>query len=644
MKRLFLLFVLSILLTSSFLSSAVFDGKTSGVEIPVDISEKLEGASGVTFSLWFKRNPKGLNKRSEMLSLSIVATYTKVGIGFLSDNTIQFGGATELLEIFKNVRTVNKWTDTKWHHLVGVLDLNKKEAHIYVDGVLQEVTGDIKNIKSSVFPKRAGERNTIGVDVGLKYYFLGELKGVAIYKRALTESEINLLNVIGENITESEIESSIFLWRGDVEPSLSTAVKKEEEIEKILKTPILDEVKMIEFSGSSQELGKLWGGITKDIIQRSVANYIKSAEKNKISLEQLEKIAQPNKDILKEIAPHWIEERRARAEAAGVSPDIYLHFTLNSGFIGAQPRGAKWNLDLIEHECTSYAVSGESAENNGTFYHKTRDNTPSIQRGYIMIKNTPGVYKYIQAGSIAVNEKGLALSSDFGGPRPKTPKYRVRANLLNYILEKAENCEEALAILQNFVEKGWLTGGRIGQRWTLVDRFGNILDVTNSSDKGSVEFQFIKGKPHITRPSAQRLLETKTPISFLTFHDVGRDTLVKASISGMSVDIHPEYPEYLTIVWICFPARSVPFPLFMGGKKTPLALFDGTVNDVGINTNLPPDKLRKLEKVLYEEGKKFQNQLYKMIKEGKEKEVSDVIDEWVKNYTKRHLKTLGAMK
>jgi|GEM_PF-700547 len=640
-----------VLMASGLVNGASFDGKRTKVEPPLEVSEKLGGASGMTFSAWFRRNPAGLNMRNEIMNLTISTSNANAVIVFLADNTLRLGGRTQTKEPFRSASTVSTWTDDKWHHVAGIIDIGKKEMYIFVDGILQELKNKPAEWNEATFPKQTGIRNTLGVGGDLKNYFQGELKNIRVYNRALTESDVNLLFVLGENTSQNEIPSMIYHWKGDEitppEKTVPTATPQTTPAamtESRLESPVMDEVKMIRFSGSPAEIGRLWGEIVKEETKKSVDKYLSEAAKRDITTERLIKFAAPSVDIVKEIAPHWLDEMKAIAEVAGVDPDIYIACRFSGGLTGNPPRGIGWKIDQVEHECTSYAASGKSAKNNGIFYHKTRDNTPSIQRGYIMATELPGVYKYLLAGTMGVNEKGLALSGDYGGPRPAEPKYRRTTAITRYILEKAADCKEALSILQDFVSKGWYSGGTIGQRWTLVDRHGRILDVTNSSDRNSLKFSYIEGKPHITRKSAQRLLETERPISFLTFHDVSRDTLVRTSISGMSADIHPEYPEYLTIVWVCFPARSVPFPLFTGGRKTPLALFDGTIDDIGKKTNLSFDNIRKLEKTLYDEGLLFREKLYKLIKEGKTENVPDMIDEWVKNYTEKYLKILGAMK
>lgn len=634
--------IMGCVLHSAIVLGAGFDGRTTTVEAPLEISERLGGAPGVTFSAWVKRDPAGLNRRNEIMNLTISGTLAKAVIGFLPDNTIRVGGRTRPDEQFRSATTVSAWSDDEWRHVVGVIDLERASTRIYVDGDPRELKTEATVWSDTVFPSETGIRNTIGSGANLKNHFHGELKDIKVYNRALDDEEVSRLYILGANIDRDEIASLIFAWEGDETPAV--AQREEKPAETRPEAPLVDRIEMIDISGSPREIGRIRGDITGDAIRSRVEKYLKTQQRD-IPLETLKFYAQPGVDRVREIAPHWLEELEATAETAGVDPDIYIALQFAGLLFSARGRG--WQelcteRAELEHECTSYAATGEAAENKGIFYHKTRDNVRSTQRAYIKTSDLPGIYKYIQVATISINERGLAMSGDYGGPRPEIPRYRGRFSFAQHIMERAADCDEALAILQDFVAKGWYAGGtRTGQRWTIVDRHGNILDVTNSSDPDSLKWNYVKnGGPHITRTSAKRLRETEKPVSFLTFRDISRDTLVKSSIAGCTVDIHPEYPEYLSMIWISFPARSLPFLLFSGGRKTPLPLYDGTVDDIGWKSEISFDVIRELEQTLYEEGKRFQSELYELIKAGRSGEVAGMIDEWIKNHTKRHMEIL----
>jgi hypothetical protein len=252
------------------------------------------------------------------------------------------------------------------------------------------------------------------------------------------------------------------------------------------------------------------------------------------------------------------------------------------------------------HECTSYAVSREHTKDGAILFHKTRDNTDRPQVACIVQSSVPGINKFITVSDIAnircsmmVNEKGLAGSADYPADKKKDsstlvlpsaqPRYRglMAGSILRYIAERAGTCAEALAIIEDFVKKGYYAGGDVnGSHWLFVDRTGAILEVCNNSEH--VVSQYHTEKVYFSRlrksVAAERLETAKEPIDFQAFRNVARDKSVcfGSSISGMTVEIDPKHPELLTCAWVALPARSVAFPLLMGQDSTPTPLADGS--------------------------------------------------------------------
>ena len=201
----------------------------------------------------------------------------------------------------------------------------------------------------------------------------------------------------------------------------------------------------------------------------------------------------------------------------------------------------------------------------------------------------PGINRFISVGDASVisammmvNEKGLAGSADVGGLKVDEPRHRGWMNtaILRHIAERAGDCQEALAIVQEFVSKGWYAGGgQVGTHWLFVDVKGRILEISHNStrlehswhDDAKVYFSAPRGR------AIARLEEAAPPVDFATFHNVVRDPAMcfPSSVSGMSVRIDAARPELLTQAWISMPARSLSFPLVMGGAATPLALLTG---------------------------------------------------------------------
>jgi hypothetical protein len=221
---------------------------------------------------------------------------------------------------------------------------------------------------------------------------------------------------------------------------------------------------MIRLGGSPAEVGKTWGEINKATITHDVdIHYLKRAAAAGISEDVLIERAEAFVRIVQQVAPHWLEEARAAARAAGVRADLYI------AFVGGSPRS------LFLHECTSYAVARGLTEGDAILFHKTRDNVDRDQAAYILASSLEGIHKLIGIYdasaidcSMMVNDQGLAGAADYPAhltrksdpsallPEPAPPQYRgmMAGGILRYIAERASSCREALEIIEDFVKKG----------------------------------------------------------------------------------------------------------------------------------------------------------------------------------------------
>ncbi|MBN1346995.1 MAG: hypothetical protein JXQ73_30170, partial [Phycisphaerae bacterium] len=309
------------------------------------------------------------------------------------------------------------------------------------------------------------------------------------------------------------------------------------------------ETGMIRLAGTPEQIGTIWGKMNKEIIVRDMdVNYLKPAAAKGISRETLIERSAAYVRIAKQIAPHWLEEARAIARAAGVDEDVYI------AFIGGHAR------KRFLHECTSYAVSREHASGGAILFHKTRDNIDRPQVTPIVESSLAGINKFIAVSdggcihcSMMVNDKGLAGSGDYPASRkkdssalhlePAEPQYRglMGGTILRHIAERASSCAEALAIIEDFVAKGYYAGGDVnGNHWLFVDREGVVLEVCNNSRH--VASKIHAQKVYFSRlnecEAVQRLREAEA-VDFHMFHNVSRvrPLLVKKSIAGMTVEI-----------------------------------------------------------------------------------------------------------
>ena len=112
--------------------------------------------------------------------------------------------------------------------------------------------------------------------------------------------------------------------------------------------PLAGEVDMVRLAGTPTEIGEIWGAANKAAIVRDMeVFYLHKAADAAISEDALIERSGMFLRIAHEVAPHWLDDARAIARAAGVHEDLYL------GFLADAVRS------LFLHECTSYSVSRE---------------------------------------------------------------------------------------------------------------------------------------------------------------------------------------------------------------------------------------------------------------------------------------------
>ncbi len=410
-------------------------------------------------------------------------------------------------------------------------------------------------------------------------------------------------------------------------------------------------------SGTPREVGTAFGTLHREALRQGQAGWLERGAEHGLSRDDLLRMAEPMLAVVREIAPHWLEEASATAQAAGTDAEVAMAQLL---YIGPTARGGReWFRPEQPDECTSYAVSSALTEGNRPFFHRTRDNTPGRQTGAIWDTKLPGInrlmavsYTTSRSISVMMNEKGLVGSGDqhFVHSTIRKDVGIMSGEMKRYIAERASNCEEALAIIQWFMDEGWYAGGRPGSRWTLVDLQGRILDVAHNSDPGSLEYHWVEGKSHITRTwegSADRMLEALAePISFLDFRNIYRHPEAKIcrgrnSIAGVTVRVHPRFPEYLTTAWFSFPAISLAFPVYMGGTATPQPLVDGSLYDLCADLPEDVERWEGLERELQASSLLLEARAEALLEEGRVDEARALLDDWTQATAGAHMQALA---
>lgn len=623
------------------LHAATFDGVSTHVDLPPAVAAALGTGAQATVSVHATLHEAAGGRRNEILCLTIAQTYSKLVLGFLDDNRIRVGARSRAGEDIQSAQTTAPLPAGEELHIVGIVDVAAGEIAIYVNGERQETEGE-PSFAQDRFSAEVGVRNTIGASAYLRNHFRGTLRDLHLYGRALSEDEIAAL---GEGREDAVSDAALFgRWLTDASEGLiGTGADMREDWPPMVAV----------LSGTPREIGTAFGELHREALQRGQQTWLARGAANGHSREDLLALVEPMIAVVREIAPHWLEEAGAIAEAAGLDAEVYVAQLFYVGPTAAG--GREWFRPEEADDCTSYTVSLNVTDGNAVFFHRTRDNTPGRQTGAIWDTHLPGInrlmavtYTNSRSISVMVNEKGLVGSADQGGPRSTIRKDVGIMNGLmkRYIGERAANCEEALAIIRRFTDNGWYAGGRPGSRWTLADREGRILDVSHNSDPGSLTYRWIDGKSHITRTwegNADEMLEALgEPVCFLEFRNISRrpDARIhrgRASIAGLTVRVHPQFPEYLTRAWFSFPAVHLAFPLYMGGTATPLPLVDGSLYE--LCADLPHDfeAWEVLEQTLHHNSLLLEARAEALLREGRVDEARALIDAWTQATAASHL-------
>jgi len=344
-----------------------------------------------------------------------------------------------------------------------------------------------------------------------------------------------------------------------------------------------DNQRSVNLTGTPEQIGRMWGEVNGADIRAHLQQFLELA-RSEHGLDEgtLIQRSGPYREMMAELAPHWLVEAEAVAEAAGVDEAVY----------GACLVG-KYRGLLFFDECTSYAAVGSATSDGRPLFHKNRDNVLRPQSFYR--KHTTGAGRellpFIGTGDTSdtgvmmmVNAAGLAGAADQAGPEPH-PRYRGLMNPygLRLIAETATTCDEAVEIVRMMNDRELYAGGSIITRWAFADRFGTAMTVLNSHDEVTIEQR--TGDGVIWTVARQDLPELLTSRSgALTPADMNEASrlpgvCVPSNCSSMTVLIDPVEPETFTCAWAAMgPANTTAyFPLYMGQSKTPLPYVNGEV-------------------------------------------------------------------
>lgn len=214
---------------------------------------------------------------------------------------------------------------------------------------------------------------------------------------------------------------------------------------------------MIALKGKAEEVGYLFGEVSKQSIEEILSSFHLP--------EEWEGRAERFRKIVEEVAPHWLGEGEAIAKASGIDFSVLLAY----------------NLPSFKEDCTSFIAL--SSKDGFPILHKNRDF--AIQRQSFYIKKIEGFFKYIAGASpldlgvaYFLNEAGLAGACNTGGYCDIPPSDGLLdRHILRLIAERARNREEALKIVGDHLNKGFLSteGENRGFILLLLDAEGGMI-------------------------------------------------------------------------------------------------------------------------------------------------------------------------
>ncbi|MFA5646541.1 MAG: C45 family autoproteolytic acyltransferase/hydrolase [Candidatus Ratteibacteria bacterium] len=262
---------------------------------------------------------------------------------------------------------------------------------------------------------------------------------------------------------------------------------------------------LVKVQGSSESAGEYTGFLVKD--------YLEQIRNIKVDRSRVQAFT----EILRSVAPAWLEEAVAYSRSAEISLETLLMANCKDGLAPAQISGGG---------CTSFIISSSRSSQNIPLLMKIRDERPLYQ--IAGTKEIPGTYRYVfgtNAGNLGIahflNESGLAGANNTGSFLSSG----IRGlglndcHVLRFVAERASTCREALEIIKTLIKEGYCgnTGFRRGMIFLFADIQGKGLIIENSAEHYS--YRFIKSgvilrTNHFLLPTMQRVVgENPNPVS-----------------------------------------------------------------------------------------------------------------------------------
>ena len=342
---------------------------------------------------------------------------------------------------------------------------------------------------------------------------------------------------------------------------------------------------MICLDGSPRQVGRAFGRVNARSAAADVKRFYRSLRtEEKIPVQRVMKEGKCYLRLVRRYAPHWLNEARALAQAAGVDAERYIIYQ------GAKYRG------INRGECFTYYSAPNVNAGKVTLFHKNRDNRARPQCAYVKGVRVAGrrIYRFMANADtmdmgtmMALNEKGLAVAADTGGPDPH-PRWRGMMNpeVMRVILERAADVDEGLEILREFHRDKTYAGGKIATNWMLADHRGKGLRVHQTHERlvlkrSARDFMVMRDADARGRLVKRVLSRNRGKITWGLLNQLSRrrPVLQDTNVSAFTAVIPDRQIDLFG--WANFAVSNAGttlyVPLYMGVTATPRVLVDGTL-------------------------------------------------------------------
>ncbi|MFW6163813.1 MAG: C45 family autoproteolytic acyltransferase/hydrolase [Planctomycetota bacterium] len=217
--------------------------------------------------------------------------------------------------------------------------------------------------------------------------------------------------------------------------------------------------------GGPREMGRAYGGLVAPLLRDRVRRLGERAGARGWTRTRLAERATRFRGFVERIAPEWLDEAEGVAQEAGIEPVELL-------ILNALPPGF-WSSE--SDECTAWLIAGRASATGDTILHKNRDELNEPQDFHVRrVGDDIQVFASRDIGNLGFahfhSDVALAGGNNTGSPVAESeqrPCGLTCCHLLRLVAERANSCDEAVAVLEEAVAKE-VAGGSGGWRGMIL--------------------------------------------------------------------------------------------------------------------------------------------------------------------------------